>query len=104
MDVLWIFHRRVEVEFFYVDACKPSALPRDDTVEHELNEFQRCCIGPCVARIANQVTPDCDPCAIFIIFFFAYFTHHLRVGNLFSFLVWDVGICYEVESVAQRPR
>ncbi len=55
--------------------------------------------GPCSARIANQVTPDCDPCVIFIIFSFAYFTHHICVDNLFSFLVWDVGICYEVESV-----
>ncbi len=26
MDVLWIFHRRVKVEIFYVDACKPCAL------------------------------------------------------------------------------
>jgi hypothetical protein len=39
-DVLWIFHRRFEVEIFYIDACKPCALPRDDTVEHEFNEFQ----------------------------------------------------------------
>jgi hypothetical protein len=44
-------------------------------------------------------TPDCDPCAIFIVFSFAYFTHHLHVDNLFLFLVWDVGICYEVEGV-----
>jgi len=34
-DVLWIFHWRVKVEFFYVNACKPCALPRDDAVEHE---------------------------------------------------------------------
>ena len=89
----------MEVEIFDVNACKACTLPRDDAVKHEFNQFQSCCVGARVAGIANEVTPNGDPCAIFIIFTFAYLTHHLCVDDLFSFVVWDVGICYDEEDI-----
>ena len=99
MDVLGIFHWRFKVEIFDVNACKPCTLPRDDTLKHEFIQFQLCCVGARVAGIANEVTPNHDTCAVFIIFTSAYSTHHLCVDDLFSFVVWDVGIHYDVEGI-----
>ncbi len=39
-EVLGIFHWHVKLENFYVNACKPCILPRDDTVKHEFKQFQ----------------------------------------------------------------
>jgi hypothetical protein len=66
-DVFGIWHWSVEIEVFYVNGAELCSLSGEDTVEEQLDEFERGRVGANVAWIADSITTDGDTGAVQVI-------------------------------------
>ncbi len=98
-NVFPLGHGRVEVEVFKVDGAKPCTFLREDTVEEKLEEFQGCCVGTQIARIADVVATNGDSCAVRVVFFWLDFTNHHAVAYFLPLVQRDVLVVNAKECV-----
>ena len=88
-NIFGIGHGGIKVEVLKVNGAEPSALPGEDTVEEEFDEFKGCGVGANVARIANPVSADGDTGSVRIIFLWADFTDHHGMTDLLALVEGD---------------
>jgi hypothetical protein len=98
-NVFWLRHVRVEVEVLKVDEAKECTFLEEDTVEEKLDEFQGCCVGTHIARVADVVATNSDLCVVRVILFWLDFTRHHGVAYFLPLVRRDVGVVNSKESV-----
>jgi hypothetical protein len=98
-NIFGIGHGSIKVEVLKVNGAEPSALPGEDTVEEEFDEFKGCGVGANVARIANPVSADGDTGSVRIILLWADFTDHHGMTDLLALVEGDVLEVDEKEGV-----
>ena len=72
---------------------------REYTVEEELEQFQGCCVGTHIARIADAVATNGDLCAVRVVFFWLDFTNHHAVAYFLPLVQRDVVVVNAIECV-----
>jgi hypothetical protein len=60
------------------------------SVEEELEQFQGCCIGTHIARVADAVATNGDLCAVRVVLFWSDFTNNHGVAYFLPLVRWDV--------------
>ncbi len=98
-NIFGIGHGSIKVEVLKVNGAEPCALPGEDTVEEEFDEFKGCGVGANVARIANPVSADGDTGSVRIILLWADFTDHHGMTDLLALVEGDVVVVNDKESV-----
>jgi hypothetical protein len=98
-NIFGIGHGSIKVEVLKVNGAEPSALPGEDTVEEEFDEFKGCGVGANVARIANPVSADGDTGSVRIVLLWADFTDHHGMTDLLALVEGDVLEVDEKEGV-----
>ncbi len=76
MNVFWLRHGRVEVEVLKVDGAKACTFLQEYTGEEKLEEFQGCCVGTHIARVADVVATNGDLCVVRVFLFRSDFTNN----------------------------
>jgi hypothetical protein len=97
--IFGVGHGSVKVEVFKVNGAEPCALPGEDAVEEELDEFKGCGVGASVARKANPVAAYGDTSSVRVILVWADFTDHHGVADLLALVEGDVLEVDEKEGV-----
>jgi hypothetical protein len=86
-DVFQVWNRCVDVEVLEVDRAEAHSFLVQDTVEKELNKFERSCVGAnVVAWVADAVATNSGAGAIRIIFLQRNFTNHHGVADFLLFV------------------
>jgi hypothetical protein len=60
------------------------------TDEEELEQFQGCCVGTHIARVADAVATNCNSCAVRVILFQLDFTNNHGVAYFLPLVQQDV--------------
>ena len=48
----------------------------------DFDGFETCCFSACFTGvISNEVSPSCDPCSVWFIFFWAYGADYASIGD-----------------------
>jgi hypothetical protein len=89
-NIFGIGHGSIKVEVFKVNGAEPCALPGEDTVEEEFDEFKGCGVGAHISRIANPVSANGDTSPVRIILLWADFTDHHGMTDLLALVEGDV--------------
>ena len=84
MDILWAVKRSLKVKIRDVKAGKIGSRARQDTDEHDIEEFKQGSVCTEVTRVAYVVAANGDPWAFWIIFFGEDKTDHLNVVDFFA--------------------
>ncbi len=92
-------HGSVKVEVLKVDGAKACTFSREYTVEEELEKFQGCCVSTHIARVADAVATNCDPCAIRVILVWTDFTYNHGIAYFLSLVQRDVVVVDAKERV-----
>jgi hypothetical protein len=79
-NVFRLGHGRVKVEVLKVDGAKACTFLQEDTVKEKLEEFQGCCVGTHISRVADAVATHGDLCAVRVVLFRSDFTNHHGVA------------------------
>ena len=74
--VFQLRHGSDKVEVLMVDGAKACTFLREYTVEEELEQFQGCCIGTHIARVADAVATNGDSCAVRVFLVWSDFTYY----------------------------
>jgi hypothetical protein len=88
-----------QVEVLEVNGAKASTLSRQDTVEQQLDKFQKCSIGTHVPWVADAIAPNCDASTIRIAFVGMQFAYNHGVTECFLLVGWDVLVLNAKEGV-----
>ncbi len=97
-NVFGLGHGGFKVEVLEVDGAKAGTFLREYTVEEELEELQqRCCTH--IARVADTVATNCDPCAVRAILVQTDFTYDHGMAYFYSLVRRDVVVVYAKECV-----
>jgi hypothetical protein len=91
-------HGHVKVEVVKVDGAKACTISQKDTVKEKLEEFQGCCVGTHIARVADAVAPNGDSCAVRVVLR-SEFTNHLGVTYFLPLVQRDVMVVDAKECV-----
>jgi hypothetical protein len=89
-NVYGLGHGRVKVEVFKIDGAKACTFSREYTVEEELERLQRCCVSAHIARVADAVATNGDPCAVRVVLVWMDFTSNHGIVYFLSLVRWDV--------------
>ncbi len=98
-NVFRLGHGCVEVEVLKVNGAKACTFLREDTVEEKLEEFQGCCGGTHIARVADAVATNGDLCAVMVVLFQSDFTNHHGGAYFLPLVQQDVVVVDVKESV-----
>ncbi len=101
-NIFRLEHRCVKVIVLEVDGAELGAFPGEHTVEEELDELKRGCVGTHIARIANPVAADGDAGAVGIILFRTDFTDDHGVADFLALVGRDVLVVNDEEGVGTR--
>ncbi len=77
---------------------------REYTVEEELEQFQGCCVGTHIARVADAVATNGNPCAVRVILFRLDFTNNHGTAYFLPLVRQDVIVVYAKECVGTSNR
>ncbi len=98
-NIFGIWHWSVEIEVLYVDDAEPCSLSGEDTVEEQLDEFERGRVGANVAWIADSITADGDTGAVRVILLRMKLADDCGVADLLALVGQDVLVVNEEEGV-----
>ena len=99
-EFLQVGHGCVEVEVLDVNQAEGCTFPRQDAVEKELDQFERCSVGTDVAWETNVIATNGDAGAISIIFIYMYFTDYHGVADFLPLVHRNVLKVNEEEGVS----
>ncbi len=94
-----IWHWSVEIDVFYVNGAEQCSLSGEDTVEEQLDKFERGCVGANVAWIADSITTDGDTGAVRVILLRTNLADDYGVADLLALVGPDVLVVNEEEGV-----
>ncbi len=77
-----------------------GTFPREDTVKEELEELQRHCVCTHIARVADAVVTNGDPCAVRVILFRTDFPYNHGMAYFLSLVLRNVMVVDAEESVS----
>ncbi len=97
--VFGIWHKSVEIEVFYVDGSEVCSLSGEDTVEEQLDKFERGRVGANDAWIADSIAADGDTGAVRVILLRTNLADNRGVADLLALVGWDVLVVNEEEGV-----
>ena len=89
-DVLWAVERIFEVKIGDVEAGKLGAWERQDTVEYQIEKFQRGSVGANISWLADVVATDRNAGVVGVGFLRADKTDELGVGDFLAMIHGDV--------------
>jgi hypothetical protein len=78
---------------------------REHSVEEELEKLQQCCVSTHIARVADAVATNGDPCAVRVVLVWTDFAYDHGMAYFFSLVQRDVmvvdakervGACYRL--------
>jgi hypothetical protein len=72
---------------------------REYTVEEELEKLQQCCVSTNVARVADVVATNGDPCAVRVLLVWTDFTYNHGMAYFLSLVQQDVVVVDAKERV-----
>jgi hypothetical protein len=98
-NVFVLGHGSVKVEVLKVDGAKACTFSREYTVEEELEKFQQCCVSTHIARVADAVATNGDPCVVRVILVWMDFTYYHGMAYLISLVQRDVMVVDAKERV-----
>ncbi len=98
-NVFRLEHGSVRVEVLKVDGAKACTFSREYTVEQELEKFQGRCVSTHIARVANAVATNGDPCAVRVVLVWTDFTYNNGMAYFFSLVRWYVVVADVQEHV-----
>ena len=101
-NIFRLEHRRVQVEVFEVDGAEPSVFPGEDTVEEELDQLERGCVGADIAGIAYSVAANGDAGAVRIVLFRSDLTDNHGVTDFLALVGWNVLVVDDEEGIGAR--
>jgi hypothetical protein len=78
---------------------KRAPFLQEYTVEEKLEEFQGCCVGTHIARVADAVAPNGDLCAVRVVPFRADFTNNHGVAYFLPLVRRDIIVVNAEENV-----
>jgi hypothetical protein len=78
---------------------KRALFLQEYTVEEELEEFQGCCVGTHIAKVANAVATNGDPCAVRVILVRLDFTYYHCMAFFLPLVQRDIVVVDAEESV-----
>ncbi len=82
-------HGHIKVGVLKVDGAKACTFLQEYTVEEELEQFQGCCVGTHIARVADAVATNDDSCAVRVVHFGLDFTYNHGVAYFLPLVQWD---------------
>jgi hypothetical protein len=83
-------HGNVKVEVLKVNGAKACTFSREYTVQEELEKFQGRYVSTHIARVADAVATNGDPCADRVVFVWTDFTYDHGMAYFLSLVQWDV--------------
>jgi hypothetical protein len=83
-NVLGCGHGSIKVEVLKVNGAKAGTLPKEDTVEEELEKLQQCCVCTHIARVADAVATNGDLCAVRVVLVRTDFTYNHGLAYFLS--------------------
>jgi hypothetical protein len=89
----------VKVEVLKVDGAKACTFLQEYTVEEELEQFQGCCVGTHITRVADAVVINGDLCGVKVILFWLDFTNNHGVAYFLPLVQRDVVVVNAIECV-----
>jgi hypothetical protein len=101
-NVVWFWHRGVQIEVLEVNGAEPCTLPGEDTVEEKLDEFEQGRVGANIARITDSVTANGDSSSVRVILLRLNFTDDHGVADFLALVGRDVLVVNEEEGVGTR--
>jgi hypothetical protein len=84
VNVFRLEHGSVKVEVLKVDRAKACTFLREYTVEEELEKFQGRCVSTHIARVADAVATNGDPCAVRVVLVWTDFTYNHGMAYFLS--------------------
>ncbi len=72
---------------------------REYTVEEKLEKFQGCCVSTHIARVADGVATNGDPCAVRVVLVWTDFTYNHGMAYFLSLVRRDVIVVNAKECV-----
>ena len=69
-------------------------------VEEQLDQLEGSCSGAGVTRVTDAVTTNGDACVVGIHLLWAHFADNACVGDIGTFVLWDVIVVYGAEGVS----
>ena len=98
-NIFRLWHGSIKIEIFEINVAEACALPGEDTVEKEFDEFKRSSVSTNVARIADPVAPNGDTSSIRVVLFGTDFTDHHGMTDLLALVERNVLVVDEEEGV-----
>jgi hypothetical protein len=99
-NVFGIGHRSIQVEVLTVNGAKAGTIPREDTVEKELEKLKQRCVCMQISRVADAVATNGDPCAVKVILFRMDFPNNHGMVFFLSLVHQNVMVVDAKESVS----
>jgi hypothetical protein len=98
-NVLGLGNGSIKVEVLKVNGAKAGTFLREDTVEEELEKLQQHCVCTHIARVADAVVTNGDPCVVRVVLVWMGFTYKHGMAYFLSLVRWDVMVVDAKESV-----
>ncbi len=89
-NVFGLGHGSIKVEVLKVNGAKAGNFLREDTVKEELENLQQRCVSTHIARVADAVAINGDPCVVSVVLVQTDFTYNHGMAYFFSLVQWDV--------------
>ncbi len=89
-NVFPLGHGCVKVEVLKVNGAKACIFLQEDTVKEKLEEFQGCCVGTHIAKVADAVATNGDLCGVRVILLWSDFTNHHGMAYFLPLVRRDV--------------
>jgi hypothetical protein len=83
-NVFRLGHGSVKVEILTVNGAKACMFLGEYTVEEELEKFQGRCVSTHIARVANMVATNGDPCAVRVVLVWTDFIYNHGMAYFLS--------------------
>ncbi len=82
-----------------IDGAKAGTFLQEYAVEEELEQFQGCCVGTHIARVADAVATNGDSCAVRVVLFWSDFTNNHVMAYFLPLVQRDIVIVNAKECV-----
>jgi hypothetical protein len=83
-----------------VNGAKAGTFPRENTIEEELEKLQQCCVCTHIARAADAVATNGDPCVVRVVLFRMHSTYNHGLAYFLSLVPRDVMVVDAKEIVS----
>jgi hypothetical protein len=99
VNVFRLGYGSVKVEVLKVDGAKACTFLRENIVEEEHEKFQGRCVSTHIARVADAVATNGDPCVVRVVLVWTDFTYNHGMAYFLSLVQWDVVVVDAKERV-----